>query len=73
MVHASSAACLQHSVKVWLQGGIFIGGEPAKQHSVELELLQGNALILRQQLEVLLQELLQGTNRLLKEREMSLM
>ena len=54
MVHASSAAHLQHSVKMWLQGGIFVGGEAAKQHSVELELLQGDTLILREQLEVLL-------------------
>ena len=54
MVHANSAAHLQHSVEMWLQGGIFVGGKPPKQHSMELELLQRDALILRQQLEVLL-------------------
>ena len=53
-VHGTSAAHLQHSVQLGLQGGLLIGGEAAKQHSVELELLQGDALILRQQLEVLL-------------------
>ena len=38
-VHASSTAHLQHSVKMRLQGSLFVGGKPAKQHSVEFELL----------------------------------